>query len=194
MLAIAKFAISCKDERFFFSPECKYLSWKMGRRETKNNRCFHATICIQWPLWIRPIWIQAKHHPVLPKVRDPRCPRAGGGGSGLWRFVRLLWRENPNGDGECFVKGSGKCQPQSPGSLREGVLPHCCWDSSFPLAQGLMHRSLSVSGLRLQFCLSATPSTLGGGHESSWAEKSSLCCGEGAHLENQAAVALVSSV
>lgn len=48
-------------------------------------------------------------------------------------------------------------------------------------ASGLMHGRLSGAGLRLQLCLSAMLSTLGRGHESSQAEKCSLCQGEGAH-------------
>ena len=40
-----------------------------------------------------------KHYAVLPKVRDPRCNTAGGGGSGLLGLGRVLARENPDGEG-----------------------------------------------------------------------------------------------
>lgn len=56
-----------------------------------------------------------------------------------------------------------------------------------------------MSGLTL-YCLSAMTSTFGRGHGSSqaegnsWAEKSSLHLGEGPHLENWAAVAVVNAV
>lgn len=40
-----------------------------------------------------------KHYAVLPKVRDPKCNSAGGGGSGLLGLGRVLARENPDGEG-----------------------------------------------------------------------------------------------
>lgn len=84
------------------------------------------------------------------------------------------------------------CQTQSPGSLGEGVLPHPCWNSSFP--QGLMHSRPSMSGLIFYICLSAMPFILDRGLKCNWSEKNSLCLGKGPILENQAAVAVFSVV